>query len=199
MVLVCCAPYPEESFDWVGLLPALVTFLIGIGGYVLAYMQISKPLKAAKNERELRSVSKKLNEFYAPFYQLRKKSYALYVEFRKNCLKEDSEFTSTLKYLLEGKSFTGNTAVLLDEIIRIGEECESFIHRNAGLIDDESIRNDLLPRLTTHYRLLRLATEGKLSGDIDTIGKYTFPSKIDEHLENRIKELESDIARLSKG
>lgn len=198
MVFNCCAPSPEESFDWINLLTVLAPYVIGIGGYVLAYWQISRPLKAAKTERELRSVSKKLNEFYAPFYQLRKKSHSLYLEFRAECERLDPEFTSTLKHLLEGKSFTGNSATLLNEIILIGDECESFIHRNAGLIDDEAIREELLPKLTTHYRLVKLATEGKLIGDVETIGKYTFPSEIDTYLKQRINELEAEVSRLSK-
>jgi len=165
---------------------------------MLAYWQIAKPLKAAKNEREIRSLSKKLNEFYGPFYQLRKKSNSLYDEFRKECERTDSTFTSTLNYLLEGKTFSGNAAVLLTEIIVIGEMCERIIHEKAGLIDHNEIRNDLLPRLTTHYRLLKLATEGKLKGGTENIGKYTFPTEIDGILDIRIKELSSKIADLNR-
>ncbi|HET8859536.1 MAG TPA: hypothetical protein VFM92_06370 [Marivirga sp.] len=154
-------------------------------------------LNSSKEEREINSLSKKLNEFYGPFYQLRKKSFTLYKEFRKKFETEDPNF-STLKYLLSGKRFSGNDEVLLNEIILIGEECEDFIHKNAGLIDHNEIRNNLLPKLTTHYRLIKLAKDGMLKGDLDTIGRYTFPKEIDSELENRINEIKARLNELNK-
>ncbi len=196
MVLNCCAPSTEAYFsmaDWfVDISPALV----GIAGLLVSYFVVKMQLNAIKKEREINALAKKLNEFYAPFYQLRQKSRMLYFEFRKKYVATDSSF-STLRYLIDGKEFKGDSKVLLDEIVSIGKECETLIHQKAGLIDHPKIRTEYLPKLSTHYRLITMALEGKFEGDIDALKTYSFPAEIDDVINRRIKTIQARLQELN--
>ena len=126
----------------------------------------------------------------------RKKSYILYQKIQKKYRKKDENF-STLRYLLDGKTFKDNEKCLLNEIINLGTVCEKLIHENAGLIDDDELRNDLIPRASTHYLLLRLAYAGNLKGDTENFVDSSFPTEIDSKLEERKKDLENQLKILN--
>ena len=127
---------------------------------------------------------------------MRKKSYILYQKFQKKYRAKDANF-STLRYLLNGETFEENENALLKEIINLGTACEKLIHENAGLIDDNDLRNNLIPRASTHYLLLRLAYEGSLTGDIENFIDSSFPVEIDAKLEARKTELEAQLNKLN--
>jgi len=137
-----------------------------------------------------------LDEFYGPFYQLRKKSNLIYEKFREK-YNSDPDF-STLTYLLDGKKFSANEEELLKEIIKIGEECEKLIHSKAGLIDDQNLRTNVIPRASTHFLILRLAHNGNLVGDVIKFKSHVFPKELDGLIEKRRGELEKQLTLLNK-
>ena len=155
-----------------------------------------KTLESKRIEEKKAEIYKKLNEFYGPFNQLRLKSQLLYTEFADKFIKSstDGRFR-TLTFLLENgvSSITGNEKILLDEIIKVGEKCENLIQDKAGLIDDEALRTNWLPKASTHYLILRLAYSDCLKGDAEKFEKHTFPREIDELIEARIKALHKDL------
>lgn len=184
------------SFDLSAFLIKYSPIIIGFGALLISVYQIRRSEKQKKDENKRSEIYKKLNDFYGPFIHLRKKSDILYSKFQKNYRTLDPNF-STLKYLLKGHQFKNNEKALLEEIINLGAECEKLIHSKAGLIDDDLLRNDLIPKASTHYLLLRLAYNGNLSGDMDNFIDSSFPNEIDAQLEDRKKELESVLNKLN--
>ena len=194
MVFICCKCFVEESTE-----SGALKFLKDIGPVIISIIALGvtyfitiKTLNTQKKADERLMINKKLNDFYGPLLQLRKKSNKLYLKFHKNFKEKDENF-STLKYLLRGNKFTGNDLVLLEQIVDLGKQCEILIHQNAGLIDDSLLRLELIPRATTHFLLLRLAFEGKLKGDVENYEDLTFPRELDDKLEERKKQLETDL------
>lgn len=184
--------------------PVIISAIALIVSYILTKRTLAAQEKqtkmtfdAQKDTEARQEIYKKLNEFYGPLLQLRKKSNLLYEKFSNSHRAADSNF-ATLTYLLEGKTFSGNDKTLLEEIIRLGEESEKLIHAKAGLIDDTELRQNLIPQATTHYLILRLAYKGALIGDAVNFKDLTFPRELDNKLEARKKQLETDLENLNK-
>ena len=198
MELLCC----NYTFNYGGganpvlVVTSIVSAFAAIFALWVSYQNNIKNLNAKKQEEEKKEIQKRLDEFYGPFYQLRKKSHLIYEKFREN-YNSDSDF-STLTYLLDGKKFSKNEEELLNEIIKIGEECEKLIHSKAGLIDDTNLRTNIIPRASTHFLILRLAHKGSLIGDVEKFKSHVFPKELDDLLEKRRGELEQDLIKLNK-
>jgi hypothetical protein len=171
--------------------------LIAVITIWLSHRQFRKTLKSRVVEDERKEIYKKLNDFYGPLLQLRKKSEKLYRLFSKRLGKEGENFR-TLNHLLEGKEMTENEKVLLEEIIKIGEKCEDLIHQKSGLIDDRELRNNILPRLTTHLLIIRIAFEGKLKNHTDEFNDLAFPREVDDLLEEKIQHLQKRLKELNR-
>ena len=197
MVLLILCQAEADSFDWLDYLINIAPIAIGLGALFFSWYQLKSIEKQKKDENRRNEIYKKLNSFYGPYIHLRKKSYILYQKFQKKYRAQDPNF-STLKYLLKGETFDENEKALLKEIIDLGTTCEKLIHANAGLIDDEDLRSNLIPRASTHYLLIRLAYEGSLKGDMDNFIDSSFPVEIDAKLEKRKLELETQLRELNE-
>jgi hypothetical protein len=136
-------------------------------------------------------INKKLNEFYGPIQQLRKTSKDLHDLFK------NGETFRTLTELLKGTEYTNNDGALLTEILEIDKQTGILISNKSELIDDEELYKTLTT-LNTHYRILDLAYQNKISGEIERFEKFVFPNKIDDLIEARIKELKDQLSALSK-
>lgn len=152
-------------------------------------------LESQKLEAERREVYKKLNEFYGPFQQLRKRSKELYEIFRLHYKQEDKDFR-TLSYLLDKKHFKGNDQILLGQIISIGQECNELIMTKAGLIDDEKLREELLPMASAHFFIIKQAFDGTLVGEKERFLDHVFPTEIDDRITDKINSLQKDLRKL---
>ena len=172
--------------------------LVGLAALVFSFLQVRKTFRSSVRQMaiqdERKEIYKKLNGFYGPLLQLRKKSEMLYRIFNQRF---NGQHFRTLNYLLEKFEFTENERALLHEIINIGKECEVLVHRESGLIDDDTLRNELIPKLTTHILILRLAYEGKLEGNPSDFDKHTFPRGLDETIEKKINSLQERLEELN--
>ncbi len=183
----------ESSHDWGTIISSSGAVLVGVLAIWFSYRQFKKTLDAKKEEERRQDTYQKLNEFYGPLLQLRKKSNLLYEKFRAYYISSNPNF-STLTYLLAGNTISdGNQKVLLDEIIKLGEACEKLIHEKSGLIDDDILRNTTIPKVTTHFLILRLAYKNALQGDVGQYQDLIFPRDFDTQIENRVKALEASL------
>lgn len=182
----------DSGTDWAAIISSFSAVIVGIVAIYYSYRQFTRTLEEKKEEERRKDIYTKLNEFYGPLLQLRKKSNLLYEKFKANFILQDPNF-STLTYLLQGNTMTGNDKVLLDEIIKIGEQCEALIHNKSGLIDDDNLRNLIIPKVTTHFLVLRLAYNNVLIGDSSKYTDLVFPRNFDFLIEQRIKQLESTL------
>lgn len=185
-----------SSFEWTNFVASAGAVLIGILAIVFSYFQLLKTLRSKKIEDERNEIYKKMNEFYGPLIQLRKKSYLLYQLFANKNKTADNEF-KTLSFLLDNNTFDTNDKILLEQIISIGDRCSKLIESKAGLIDDETLRTEIIPKANTHYMIIRLAYEGAIKGEKEKFERFTFPSEIDDLLENRYKNLQQRLNELN--
>lgn len=173
------------------ILVPLGTMIVGLAGLFVGYYYNKRLLDEKKHEEERKEIYKKLNSFYGPALSLLGTSEALYERFT---LLRDERFR-TLTALLEGEKFEGNDAVLLEQIFEVTAKLEELIYAQSGLVEDEELQ-ELLARAGAHFRILRLAYKGDLSGDRERFEDDVFPRELtgklreqSEKLQNRLKEL----------
>lgn len=196
VLLHCIGPTEEVSkIDWPTVLASWAGVIVGIAAVIAGYLQSERSYKEKKIEEKRALISRRLDEFYGPIIQLREKSNKLYDKFRKKHFDNDPNF-ATLTYLLNNFQFEQNDQVILKEIIDIGTQTEKLIHDKAGLIDDNELRDTLLPKATTHFLLIRLAFNGALTGNSDDFKDLTFPRDLDAKLRNRKDSLEKELRSL---
>lgn len=156
-------------------------------------------LKSKIIEQRKAEIYKMLNELYGPLSLLKKKSTLLYEKFKIGKKANYKGRYSTLLYLLENEGLQGlskNDNALLNEIIKIGTECEKLLQDKAGLIDDEILRQDKFPKLSRHYLILRLAYAGNLHGQVELYEDSMFPSEIDGLIDKKINALHKELKEL---
>lgn len=156
-----------------------------------------RSLNAHKEGEARQLIQRKLNDFYGPLIQQRLRSFKLYQKFSQKYLNKDKSF-STLLYLLKGYKFEGNDKVLLEQIIKLGEESAILIQEKSGLIDDADLRHEIIPTATTHFLLLRLAYNSELKGDTECFKDLTYPHDLIDRLEVRKRQLEKELEILNK-
>ncbi len=171
---------------------ALGSLVIALVSIVVNFMivrgqQVTKNLEAKRGE-----INKKLSDFYGPMLQHRHKSAKLHERF-----KNGRDFR-TLTKLLEGEVYSGNDLLLIKEIIAIGKKCEELIEKQAGLIDEKSLRAVHLPKASRHFFIIRNAFEKRLEGDVNRFKGDVFPKEIDHILETRFSELQEELDSIDR-
>ncbi len=180
----------------VGNLALLFSFFINI---ILIRENRKLKLLEQKNEYKQKiqyfdraEIYKRLNSFYAPLQLLRRTSKELH-----NIFKYGRDFR-TLPSLIGGDiKFTKCEKELLSEIIKIGDECRNIIIENSGLIDNRELRDIHLPKLLTHYILIKKAFNGEISEPSQRFVGYEFPNEIDNILDERVNKLYEDLNKLN--
>lgn len=204
---------------FVPLIVAAISFSFNVWNNIRELNYKKNVLEESKIMDKRKELAKKLNEFYGPFQQNMKKSTTLYKALTDN--KGDFRL---LDYLLspsiyETLELNQNDFTLIDEIVEMGKLQQELIKKKGGLIDnpvltyyyyDENTdfkfpnerrdlhRIGLIPRVNAHYRILALAKEGKLKGDIERFKDYRFPRSLPEEIDKRIQELKKELNSLRK-
>ena len=105
--------------------------------------------------------------------------------------------------------------MILREIIEIEGKIESLVIEKGGLVDQPELmfefpyiadfasrksRNppSLLASLITHFRVIKLAYEGKLYGEAQRYQDFVYPEKINEVLRKKFDCLHEELNDLSK-
>lgn len=174
------------SSDCIEFLKTIGPIIIGLAAIFASFHYNKRMLKLKKNEDEIDDINRKLSEFYGPLQQYLNKSSKLYEKF----IYGKPEDFRTLTALIKGVKFEGNDKVLLEEIINVGKKVEDLLLSKSGLIDDDKLRNDIIPRLGKHILLLRLIYDGTIKGEYERFKDETFPREVDTEIERRIAELQ---------
>ena len=175
-------------------------------------------LEEKRIEEKRKDVSKKLDEFYAPFQLYINKSYELNKIFKKG---KPQDFRA-LTYLLDPNQeypgfgriiLTDNDKVIFNEILEIGKKIEELSIAKAGLVDDPRLAykyipsaeytdikfegdNGLLALLSAHLLVIRHAYEGRIIGQVDDYKNYVFPLEINNILKENINRLNEELSNL---
>jgi hypothetical protein len=208
VLLHCNSNEIQASFDFwrfiqdfgptiVSLLAILATFLVTKQTLKSQTDQNIKALNAQKDIEARQIIQKKLDEFYGPLIQQRMKSTKLYEKLSKKYRENDESF-SILLYLMNNYTFEGNDKVLLEQIIKLGEDSEKLIQEKSGQIDDSELRLEIIPRATTHFLLIKLAYNGVLTGESNNFKDLTYPKDLVEKLEARKSQLETELLNLNR-
>lgn len=195
----------QTPFEIIKFIQDLGPTIISFTAILVTFWATKKTLKSqsdqniaalnARKDLEVRQIiQKKLDEFYGPLIQQRMKSAKLYEKFSKKYQEKDKSF-STLIYLLNKHVFEGNDKVLLEQIIKLGEDSERLIQEKSGLIDDLDLRLEIT-RATTHFLLINLAYKRELSGDTVEFEDLTYPKDLVAKLEFRRDQLEAELLAL---
>lgn len=142
--------------------------------------------------KERNEIIHRLKGLYGPIQILRRLSAELHIIFK------DGKDFKTLSKLIDGEKFSDNDQTLINEIIELGNRSKETIIKNAGLIDDKSLRDDYLPKLLTHYILISNALKGTIQGEVHRFEDFTFPNEIDKIIDGKVNELNKKLEKLSR-
>jgi hypothetical protein len=170
----------------------LAPIIVGLVALLVGYHYNKRLLTQKNHEDERKEIYKKLNSFYGPVRQLLGTSY----EFSNLLRASRPEEFRTLVFLLEGNSFEGNDKVVLQQILEIGKHIERLVRDKSGLVEDKNLY-ELLWKLSTHIRLIRLASQGKLKGQRERFEEHVFPREIGEKIEKEILRLNTRLTELN--
>lgn len=196
----------DEQKNFMDYLIASGSIIVGVSAVIFSYLmnrrliKENEKLKNKELENEYKQkiqyfdrseVYKRLNDFYAPLQLLRRTSAELHKIF-----KNGQDFR-TLPELIRGERFEKNDREVLKEIIQIGDQCQKIIVANSGLIDNKELRDIHLPKLLTHYILIKKAFAGEIVNELNRFEGYEFPNEIDEILEKKVNNLYGQLDKLN--
>lgn len=153
-----------------------------------------RTLLLRSREEESKRLQKALTDFLLPLQHLLATSKTLYGDFKGS---RGDDFR-TLTFLVanravERKGLSPNEEQLLLQILEISKMVEALIHEEYYLVGNKTLQ-DTLSQLAAHYRLMRLAYDGKLELDPERSFKnQVFPTRIGELLEKEIADTDQKI------
>jgi hypothetical protein len=189
----------------------------------LNYFHSRRTLKETRISERRKTVVTRLNEFYGPLLMNLSVIDALYrlliigkpKGFRTlTYLLDREQFYETsngpVKVVLSESDIS-----LLREIIEIEKKTEEHIIGKCGLVEEERlafnyspdpsktdinpevVRNlGLLSVLLAHFRVLRMAFEGKILAEIDRYRTFVYPRELDNILREQIRKLQTELRSL---
>lgn len=153
----------------------------------------------SKSVEERGEIIKKLNSFYGPVREMRAESVMFYrrfaIELQKRFRDENKRFR-TLRYLLQKGKFDQQDQELLSQILLVNDRILSLIEKQSGVVDSPELQK-LLGKLGAHIRILKLASEGKLSGPSELFEDVVFPLALDGALESATLRLQDRLKELT--
>lgn len=192
------------STEWVSFAVALTIIFFPLTSLIVSVLKWKKDknkfnLEVNLAERDKKrliidEINKKLVEFYLPLRYFMLQSKMLYDTFaieEKEELKKEGKRFNTLRYLCDGGTFNESDQVILDEIIKLGEEQNKLIE-SSNWASDELNLSELLSKYSAHLKILKAAKTGKLTGKINIYKSYTFPIELPGALESKIFELNNE-------
>jgi len=169
---------------------SLIAVLVTLMALQNAAAATKKTLLQKDREDERKEIRERLTTFFGPMQQLLAVSKRLTEVFKNGV-----EFRTLLR-LLEGTTYTGNDALILDEIITVTSAIEELITGKSGLVEDSDLRK-LLSEAAAHFRVLRLARSGKLKGESDRFAGLVYPDKLEPMIDNEIERLNRRLTELA--
>jgi heme exporter protein D len=215
---------PQVIGAMIAALVALAALCVNTWMARLQYLHNRNQLAEQKRKERRDSLKSQLDGFYGPLQYHLMATKALFQIFRSNKPKGFRTLTyllapDQLYDINNAQSQVQLTAAdkqLLSEILDVGTKVESLILEKAGLVDDKGLMSQyvpnsqitdvnpeafkgmgLLPIAMIHFRVLRLAFEGKLSSELNSYKDFIYPRELDAYVERHIEKLRSELASLS--
>ncbi len=200
-----------QSYNlWLAAIPIVVAVIAAIVGVYTVWRNVGMhklSLAEKSREEERAAIRTKINEFYAPFIQLRAASKYFYDEAfiprrapeEKQKYKGQSGGYRTILALADGYRFTGVDATLLRLIVELGKNTADLIYSKIGLVDDPELQQ-LLAQATTHFRLMEIAEAdgSRVAGLANVIDRFTFPNDLDPKVRDKVTALNARLNELQR-
>lgn len=183
----------------------IVPLLIALGTLCVTAWQVKKQLRHQSDEQarqfHLEHLRKRaellrasLGDFYRPYKQLSDTNKLLHDSLRQG----KGEGFRLLHTLLDSKfDMSENDRALSDEIVSIGRQLEGLLSKHSGYVDSAELRK-VFGQAGRHFRVLSLAAAGSVQGERDRLESVVYPRELDGLLDSRIRELESQLARVDE-
>ncbi len=200
---------------------ALISSSVALVTLVVTSIYHSYEIKKNKKDERRKEIYNHLNQFYGPLLSYLNVVKALYKLFKSN---KPQNFR-TLTYLLDPKqnyqTDKGMVKVtlsdvdknLLEEIIETEKKIEDLILTKCGLVDNERLLFDYFPDqnitdielkdisiftlVLSHFRLLRMAYNNEISGDVERFKNFVYPRQFDLEIKQKIDLLRNELKQLN--
>lgn len=149
------------------------------------------------NENELESLQSKLDDFYGPYLQLSNTNYLIASDLKSR--QPAGAEMRILLLLLDPNwrdQFNKGDATLIEEILSIDAKLLDLIQEKSGLVS--SVVQPYLWRAASHFRIMKLAAEGKLDNDPQRYEHYVYPKQLDKVIDLEIDRIHGRIDRIRK-
>ncbi len=166
---------------------------LGVAATALYFtnQQNIRMLKETHRKEERDEINKKLDEFFGPYQQLLETSKQISDKLRAN----KPGNWRTLIALLNGEKLIGNDKFLFEQIMEITDQLEGVRIKHSGLVDDPDLRK-LLGKAGAHFRILKSAYRGDISGEVSRFEDYVYPRELNSIIDSAIEELKNKLENL---
>lgn len=181
--------------DWAALLGGLG----GLFGSAVAAIAIVSNGRTSRgttiqkaNEAELESLQSKLDNFYGPYLQLSSTNRLIATDLKQH--RAGGADMRVLLMLLDPKwkdGFSPGEVALIEEILAIDAKLLELIQEKSGLVS--ATVQPYLSRAAGHFRIMKLASEGKLDNDTDRYAHYVYPRQLAEVIDLEIARIHGRI------
>jgi len=154
-----------------------------------------------KKRRQADDARDKIEKFYGPCSALLEESSIIYSHFalkEKMELQSQGEYFRTLRYLTlnngqdDDKKLLPHDEELLNQIVIISGKIIVLVEQQSGLVENPELHK-LLGKLCAHYRMVELASKGRLKNQSEHLEDIVFPLEINGAIENEIRKLQNII------
>ncbi|NAZ53751.1 methyltransferase domain-containing protein [Vibrio toranzoniae] len=180
----------------------LTPFVAILSAAFVAYKFVAERNEARRKD-EISKLEDSLKTLYGPLKELREESKRLYeifaVDLKDQHMAEFNERFRTLTFLRQNSpdALPEYDLQVLKHIIDISRKNIDFIEANGWAIESTAL-STLLGNLCAHFRVMEIASDGKLVGASDKFEDIVFPLETDGAIDNEIKKIQRKIESLSK-
>jgi hypothetical protein len=190
---------------------------------IINYLHSRKVLDENRLSEKRKILIARLNEFYGPLLTYLSVVDSLHRLFYIGKPPEFRTLTFLLDPEQEYQTSTGRSKVvlsdsdrmILEEILELEDKTEQHIIKSCGLVEDSRLafsyvpdptKTDVDPKvfenlgllsiLVSHFRVLRMAYEKKISAEVERYKSYVYPRELNGILRANITELQSQLRDL---
>lgn len=172
----------------------ILSSLVAIISVIWSIQSSRTDYKRRIKEKEHEKYTKELEEFYYPFLYLLGLNTSLYSCFALKEKAEDANFR-TLIVLINQYTFSDTDQRILDEIILNNRKINKLILEKGLYVEKQEVRDKLI-QLSTHYTIIDLAYEKKITDHRDEYDEMVFPRDIHTCISTEISNIEDKLMEL---
>ena len=176
-------------------LPAVIGFFSVVLGVMFTRRNLISDHWLRTNALEIDYIQKRLDNVWGPYLLLSDSNHLLAQDLRSRQPKP--ELYRMLPSLFDEEwlgSLSPGDRQLVRDVCENGERLATLIVENSGMVDFKLL--PFLSRAIVHWRVLKLAAEGKLGSDSMVFLRYVYPRALDEAVQREVLRLNERLTLL---